>query len=213
MNMEDIYRPPQADMEAPAPQALAGPAETAPFFQTSLLKITLLSILSFGLYQLTWIYRQWDRRQDHGEDVSPIGRTFFTHIYVYFLFKSVNEEIDLRADLEIARRGPSDPPPSQGHRVAHLPAGLLAVIYIGLSLTASIAGRMAGAPRLALASALLTWIPLAIVQKKINEFHATLGYDPKEGTAFTAGSIAALVLGGLWWLLVLLGLFAQMAQR
>jgi hypothetical protein len=212
MNVDDIYRPPQADMEAPAPQALGEPAALAPFFQTSLLKIALLSIATFGLYQLTWFYRQWDRRQDHGEDVTPLARTLFIVFFVYGLFKSVNEEIDLRADLEVAQRETSEAPPAPGLRIAHIPAGLLAVLFIGLSLTTSFASQIAGAPKVALLSALLTWIPLAIVQKKINKFHAELGYDPKEGSAFTAGSIIALVIGGLWWLLIVIGLIAQLLR-
>jgi Domain of unknown function (DUF4234) len=212
MNVEDIYRPPQADMEAPAPRA-AEPAKLAPFFQTSLLKIALLSVVTFGLYQLTWFYRQWDRRRDHGEDVSPLGRTLFIVFFVYGLFKSVNEEIDLRADLEAVQRETSEAPPAPGPRIAHLPAGPLALIFILLNLSVSIGNRIAGAPKVALASTLLTWIPLLVVQKKINELHAALGSDPKEGTAFTAGSIVALVIGGLWWLLILFGWFALSMQR
>jgi len=205
MNVDDIYRPPQADMAAPVPQALGKSAETAPFFQTSLLKIAVLSAATFGLYELTWLYRQWDHRKDQGEDLSPLGRTFFAVFFVYGLFKSVNEEIDLHADLEAAQRDPGSPPAS-GKLIPHLQAGPLALLFIGLSLVSSVASQVASAPLLAAASTLLSWVPLVIVQKKINELLASLGYDPRDGTAFTAGSIVALILGAVWWLLIVIGL-------
>ena len=205
MNVDDIYRPPQADMAAPAPQALGKPADTAPFFQTSPLKIAVLSVTTLGLYQLTWFYRQWDRRQDQGDDVSPLGRTLFHVFFVYGLFKRVNEEIDLRADLEAAQREPGSQA-MPGDRIAHLQGGLLAVLFIGLGLGCSVASQAANASLLGAVSALLSWVPLVIVQKKINELHASLGYDPSDGTAFTAGSIVVVILGALWWLLVVIGL-------
>jgi len=204
---DNIYRPPQADMEAPAPEALGKPATSAPFFQTSPVKVAVLSIATFGLYRLVWFYRQWARRKEHGDDVSPLARTLFIVFFVYGLFQSVNEEIDLRERLEIAQRAPSESPSMPGKSIAPLQAGLLALLFIGLSLVGYAVGRVQGATALGLGSTMLSCVPLAIVQKKINELNASLGYDPGEGTAFTAGSIAALILGALCWIPVVIGLF------
>lgn len=205
MEDDNIYRPPQADMEAPAPQALGKPATSAPFFQTSPLKVAVLSIATFGLYRLVWFYRQWARRQKHGDDVSPLGRTIFIVFFVYGLFQDVNGEID-RWDLEAAQRAPSASPPVPGSPIAHLQAGLLALLFIGLSVGGYLVGRLEGARALALGSTMLSCVPLAVVQKKINELNASLGFDPSEGTAFTAGSIAAVIIGALCWIPVVIGL-------
>jgi len=202
---ENIYRQPQVDMEAPAPQALGLPATSAPFFQTSQLKVAVLSIATFGLYRLVWFYRQWARREKLGDDVSPLGRTIFLVFFVYGLFQSVNEEIDLREKLEIAQRPPSASLPEES--IAHLQAGLLALLFIGLALVGSLASRVGGASALGLGCMMLSCVPLAVVQKKINELNASLGFDPSEGTAFTGGSIAAVILGGLFWILVVIGLY------
>lgn len=208
MEVDNIYRPPQADMEAPAPQALDKPATRAPFFQTSPLKVAVLSIATFGLYRLVWFYRHWARRREHGEDVSPLGRTLFIVFFVYGLFQSVNEEIDLREKLEIAQRPPSEPLPAPGTGIEPLQAGLLALLFIGLSLVSYFVGRVQGARALGLGSTVLSCVPLAIVQKKINELNASLGYDPSEGTSFTAGSIAAVIIGAICWIPVVIGLLA-----
>ena len=93
MELEDIYRPPQADMESPPSEAVDAPLEPAPFFQTSPFKVAVLFTATFGLYQLLWFYRQWDRRQDHGEDVRPLARTIFAVLFAYSLFQGVNDEI------------------------------------------------------------------------------------------------------------------------
>ena len=193
-------------MAAPPPLAVAAQQQRPPFFQTSLLKIGVLTVATLGLYQLSWIYRQWARRKEHGEDVIPLLRTIFFVLYAYSLFKSVNEEIDLRADLELAQHGSIT-----GDRIEHLRPGLLTALYLGSSVTARFAtGQgLGGILNALLASVplLLTTIPLVFVQKKINELHAKLGYDPSAGTAFTGGSTAALVLGALFWILVVIGLF------
>lgn len=179
MEIDNIYRPPQVDMEAPAPQALEKPAATsAPFFQTSPLKVAVLSIATFGLYRFVWFYRQWARREKHGEDVSPLGRTIFLIFFVYGLFQDVNEEIDLCEKLEITQRAPSEEPtPVPTTSIEPMQAGLLALLFIGLALGASVVGRLWGATELALGCTMLSCVPLAIVQKKINELHASLGYD------------------------------------
>jgi hypothetical protein len=209
MEVEDVYRPPQADMEIPAPQQLAEAQRArAPFFQTSVLKVVLLSVATFGFYHLTWFYRQWARREEEGEDLSPIGRTLFVLLFAYGLFKSVNEEIDLRADLEVAQRSPEDSPQMPGPRIAHLPAAVLALLYGAFSISI----RIPNGPRfpvlLGLLVASLSCVPLVIVQRTINALHAKLGFDPKEGSTFTPSSIAALVIGSLFWLLIVLGQLA-----
>jgi len=201
---DNIYRPPQVDMEAPAPQALGKPATSAPFFQTSPVKVAVLSIATFGLYRLTWFYRHWARREKHGDDVSALGRTIFIVFFVYSLFERVNEEID-RWDLGTTKRAPSETSPVPGSGIAHLQAGPLALLFIGLSVGGYLVGRVGGASTLALGSTMLSCVPLAVAQKKINELNAKLGFDPAEGSAFTAGSIAALIIGALFWILVIVG--------
>jgi hypothetical protein len=202
MELDDIYRPPQVDMTARPAQAAAAPSGLAPFFETSVLKVVLLTIFSFGMYALVWLYRNWDRRRDHGEDVLPLARSWFFGIFfVYPLFQRVNDEIELEAELVKARRGPADPPAQA--ELSRLPVAVLALFFVAAALLA-----LPRIPGLALLSSPLQAVPLALVQKKMNELHASLGYDPAEGSSFTGGAIAVLVIGGLFWLLNLLGLAA-----
>lgn len=189
MEAEDIYRPPQADMDIPPPLPVASQAQP-PFFQTSPLKVALLSIATWGLYQLYWFHKQWYRRKAHGEDVIPILRAIFAVLFAYSLFQTVNRESERRQPQGL---------PLGGTLAEPLNAGALALGFFVLTMLYRLPGLvgMVG---------LLSFLPLMAVQKQMNELHAQMGLDPKAGTAFTAGTITALVIGGLFWVLVLIGL-------
>jgi len=190
MQPEEIYRPPQADLETRNP---AQPQTLSPFFQTALWKMALLSVMSVGIYQLYWFHKHWWRRKLQGEDVIPILRAIFGVFFAYSLFDSVNRHIQ--------RSAPADLPLSAGAPLQPLNAGLLALGYFALGML----WRLPGA--LGVFVGLFSILPLMAAQRRINELHATLGYDPQEGSRLTGGDVAVLVLGGLFWALVLFGLF------
>jgi hypothetical protein len=192
MELEDIYRPPGADLGQQAPgQATLLP----PFFQTSPLKVGLLSVATFGLYQLSWFYRHWKRRKEHGEDVTPFLRAIFAVWFMYSLCQSVNQELERRAG----------PGPSFGG-MAHeaLNAGGLAFGFFGLNMLWRISGPVSFL-------GILSFLPLVAVQRRINQLHAEMGLDPNEGSAFSPGTFFALVAGGLLWFLVGMAIFAPAA--
>jgi len=196
MEVQDAYRPPQADMDGPPPLLPAAPQVRSPFFQTSPQKMAVLSVATLGLYQLFWFHKQWYRRKAHGEDVIPILRTIFAVLFAYSLFQTVNREV--------ARRLPPDQPLASSLSEP-LNAGGLALGFFVLALLSQLL------PGLLALAGLLSVVPLMIVQKKMNELHAEMGFDANAGANYGAGAIVALVIGGLWWLLMLIGLFAGKA--
>jgi hypothetical protein len=194
MQPEEIYRPPQADLDAPAfasTQLKALP----PFFQTSPQKVALLSLATLGLYHLYWFYKQWDRRKAHDEDVIPVLRSIFGVLFAYSLFQSVNREIERNAEPGVSFAGLALEP---------LNAGGLALGYFFLNMLWRFTDLLSLA-------GLFAFFPLVMAQKRINQLHAELGYDPAEGSSYSAGTIATLVVGGLFWLLIIVGLVMPQA--
>lgn len=188
MQPEEIYRPPQADLETPA--SASTQPKAPPFFQTSPQKVALLSIATLGIYHLYWFYKHWTRRKAQGEDVIPILRAIFGVLFAYSLFQSVNREIERNATPGISFSGLALEP---------LNATGLALGYFFLSML----WRFTDLVSLA---GLFAFVPLMMAQKRINQLHAELGYDPAEGSSYSAGTIVMLVIGGLFWLLVIVGL-------
>ncbi len=53
-------------------------------------KFIVLSILSFGFYELIWIYRNWKFFKEKEKlDISPFWRTVFAIFFIYSLFKKM----------------------------------------------------------------------------------------------------------------------------
>ena len=186
MQPEELYRPPQADLEM---YTRAEPKALAPFFQTAPNKVILYSFASFGLYAIYWFQQQWDRRKSHGEDVAPLARGIFSIFFAYSLFKSINQEIEV--DQEIGRL--AEP-------VKPLPAGALALLFIVPNLLWRLPDALGFI-------GILSFLSMMVAQQKINELHAALGYDTQEGMKHSVGGLVLLVVGALWWGLVLIGLF------
>jgi hypothetical protein len=183
MQLEEIYRPPEADLEHQAP------AQALPQ------KVALLSLATFGLYHLYWFYQHWTRRKAHGEDVIPFLRAIFGVWFMYSLCQSVNRELERRA-------GPG--PSFSGLAYEPLNTGVLAFGYFGLNMLWRFDGVLSFA-------GLLSFLPLFAVQRRINQLHEEMGIDPSQGSSYTTGTIVALVLGALCWLLIGTALFMSPA--
>ena len=79
-----------SDPSAPAPAAAAPSAASAPFFAVSLPKLAIMSIFSFGLYQVYWFYRNWQLiEKREGRDFALMARALFSVFFCYRLFARV----------------------------------------------------------------------------------------------------------------------------
>lgn len=77
---------------------IAPPASYAPtyypLYPVTTAKFVLLSISTFGLYELVWAYENWLRingRLRAGRRVSPIWRTLLSQIYHFSLFRGIRD--------------------------------------------------------------------------------------------------------------------------
>ena len=113
------YAPPKAAVDDVAPIAPAIP----PFFPCSKNKLIVMSTLTLTMYQLVWFFMNWRHIQRSGANVSPFLRSIFAVIFCYALFDRVRW---YRKDL-----------PSSA-----LPAGLLALGFIVVTIISSIFDRV-----------------------------------------------------------------------
>ncbi|MFT3807197.1 hypothetical protein [Arenimonas sp.] len=181
---------------APEAGLADGPAPVRPrFYVVSKAKFWALYLGTLGLYGIYWMYQHWaNLKRARKSDEWPVMRGIFGIFFVHSLFAEF--------DQELARRGIR-------HEWSRVPIATATVI---LMLASNIMDRMAwrgvGSPYIDVLS--LGVLPLIAFlawqgQQAANEACE----DPRgEGNRrFTAANIIWLVIGTLWWLLVLLSLF------
>jgi hypothetical protein len=56
------------------------------FFDVSILKLVVMSTVTFNLYQIYWFYKNWRLAKERGENVIPLLRTLFAVLFAYSLF-------------------------------------------------------------------------------------------------------------------------------
>ncbi|MFK3772612.1 hypothetical protein [Pseudomonas sp. NPDC089406] len=86
---ENTYAPPLPDL-ATTPEAAAQP----PFYVVSRGKFFTLYILSLGLYQLYWAYKNWKQvERSTGEKLWPVARAFFALFFTHALYRVADNRL------------------------------------------------------------------------------------------------------------------------
>ena len=154
-----------------------------PFFAVSIAKLVVLSVCTFGLYEVWWFYRHWRLARESGEDVWPVVRALFMVFFIYALFRRIRRYPD-----GIARRE------------AGFPAGPLAFGWIVVSL-------LYGLPDpywLVSFGAVVFLVPMQMSANRINLERAPL-HD--RNTRFSVFNWIVIVVGGLIFALTVFGAF------
>lgn len=69
---------------------IANPVITPPFFSTSQTKLAIMSLCTFGLYELFWFYRNWQLiKARNGSNIMPFWRAVFAPLWAYSCFKEI----------------------------------------------------------------------------------------------------------------------------
>lgn len=169
---------PATDLAAPAP---------LPFVSISPRKLLVLTLCTFGVYEVWWLFRQWRQvREATGEDVSPPWRAVFGILFCYSLFKRVEKQ-------SLLHRLPGGTGPDA-----------LAAAYIVPSLLYRL-------PDPYWLVAFLGVLPLLAVQGSINRLNEHLRPGTAVDARLGAGGRTLAVLGCLVWLLVALAMVGPAA--
>lgn len=177
----DPYAVPKAKV-ADAVHAAEG--ETA-YFPVSLLKLGIMSVATFNVYQIYWSYKNWKSAQHlaNSNANAPI-RAFFYGLTSYWLFKHIRDHAQSLAP-EVS-----------------LPAGQLALGVLALALAANL-------PDPYWLVTLLGFLPLLPVQTAVNRVNRQLAPEADPNARFSGWNIAGAILGGLLVALAVFGVFVE----
>ncbi len=153
------------------------------FFTTSTLKLTLMSICTVGIYELYWFYKNWALIKERtGQNIMPFWRAFFAPACALMCFKHIKtsaENSNIQESLSIR---------------------FLAFMYLILLLL----WRLPDPFWLISFFGFALIIPVNNVALKVNNKLIT---DFKNNEKFSGWNWLALVLGGLLFLMMLIGTF------
>lgn len=155
----------------------------APYFAVSILKLSVLSICTLGLYEMYWFYRNWTlikTRQPY--NISPFWRAVFGIFYCYSCFS------------HIARHGAA-----LGHKPTFSP-GPLATAWIICILIAYL-------PGIFLLLSFLAFIFIIPVQSYANHVNQVVAPQHDRNAAFSAWNWVGIVIGGGFFILCVIGIF------
>jgi hypothetical protein len=166
----------------PLIEVLDPPPVPGPFFPVSIRKFCVLSLLSWGIYDIYWAYYQWKRiKEREGEDLSPFWRAFFAPIWMFYLLP------------RIAATG------GKYHAPVGWNGSTLALGYLVLQF----AVRLPDPWWLVTLFSFVPLVPAAIAVERINK---AAGATEDPNARFTGGNWVGMIFGGLFLALVLLGM-------
>jgi len=142
-----------------------------------------MSICTFGVYELYWCYKNWQRIKERArEDLSPFWRAFFAPFWGFSLFERIHEAA-VRRHLGIGWS-----------------AGLLGALYFVLSITWRL-------PDPWWLISIMTFAPFIPVVQTIQEINATEPAAEGPNGAYSGGNIATVIIGGLFVVLAVIFTF------
>ena len=186
---DSIYAPPRADVSV-SDDGLPRYYVVAPY------KFVLLSVLTFTLYFVYWFYRNWRQiKIDDNDDLWAPARGIFYIFFTHALFTDVQENFK-----------------NQDRSYEWRP-GLLASLFVLATVVVNFYDRIVpfeAYPEVSAAmpfvATVVTTLLLLPAQKAINCACEDAGGS--SNSRFTAGNWAWAVLGGLFWLLIVIGTVA-----
>lgn len=164
------YAPPTAVVAdvTPLEEVTAEP----PFFAVSVVKLAVMSVCTFSLYEVYWFYQNWQRIAERERvSVWPLARAIFAVLYCYPCFARIRDH---------------DGVSQLGSRLYALP---LAIGFIATSLTWRLPDPWGW---ISLASFLF----LLPIQRYVNRLNALAGPSCDPNSRFSAWNCAAVVIGG-----------------
>ena len=190
---DSIYAPPQADVSV-SDDAQPRYYVVAPY------KFVLLSVLTFTLYFVYWFYRNWRQiKLDDNDDLWAPARGLFYIFFTHSLFTDVQENL------------------RNQDRSYEWQPGLLAGLFVIATLVVNLFDRIVSFEAYPVVSVMAPFVATALTtlllfpaQKAIN--YACNDVGGSGNSKLTVINWAWIVLGGLFWALVVIGTVAILSE-
>ena len=187
---EDVYRPPESELTT----GLESEEKSRAFYVVSKKKMTVLFLMTVGLYGIYWFYAHWKRYKVATDGkIWPVPRGIFSIFFAHSLFSNIDDELH-------ANKQEFDWSPST-----------LATLYVVIALVGAVFERMAqmemGSPWIDILS-LGTILPVLFILQK-SQAAANLSQGDLHGDSnsdFSGANIVWMILGALFWVLIFLGI-------
>jgi hypothetical protein len=164
-------------------ESVAAPPVTM-FFPVSPLKLILMSICTFGVYDVFWFYMNWGYVNRREQQIRPFLRAIFWPLFCYPLFRRIH----LAAESQGTQRSFAPIPLAAGWVILRLLGGL---------------------PDPGWPIGLFSVLCLVPVQATVNEINLATNPQHNRNSRFTGWNIAALAIGGGVLILALIGTFVS----
>jgi hypothetical protein len=167
-------------------------------------RLVILSFMTFNIYQLYWFYRNWRDLKNHKklEDYSPILYTIFLFVPILNIYFIYSQFKDIQ---EFAK---------QSGCKTYVSPGWLTFFFVFLNFIGFVFLRVVETSTnpikyliVFISSLLSTTGVLVIVQNILNNFWKKEQPELEIRQKFTKKEIACLVIGGILWVLFLIGIF------
>jgi hypothetical protein len=179
MDASEAYRAPAAPVEI-KPAAEAGLDGRPIYFSVSILKLTVMSLSTFGLYEVYWFYQQWKQVRDrNGWQIRPVWRAIFAILFCHQLFKQLRRT-------------------ALSEEIQAFDAGALSGAWILLTL----AGRLPDPWWVVSVASILPLIP---VQRTINRINDKVAPEHDPNARFSVANIVVVLLAALTLVIAIMG--------
>jgi uncharacterized protein DUF4234 len=147
--------------------------EACPFFAVSLPKFVVMSVVTFGIYELYWAYKNWMLiKARSSEQLSPVWRAWFAQLWSFSLFGRIRDGARQR-----------------GLHVEWTPAWLAAG-YLLMTLFVRLPGPLA-------LLSVLSFLPLLPVVQTIATVHQQGRFRDALNARYSTVDLVAIAIGGL----------------
>lgn len=167
-------------------------SQTPLFLRIPVLRLIILSIVSFSLYEAYWIYKNWRYiKERDGLAIRPFWRGIFGIFFCHSLLRRVHEDKDARL-----MQSPAFSP------------GGLATGWVILLIVGNVVGRLPSTAASVISAFVPSFLFLVPVQNYINSVEEKR--SPGQGFyGWSSGHIVCLVIGVIVWALLLIGLGSE----
>ncbi len=163
----------------PDASAVVVPTVGLPFRPISIRKVVILSLATFGAYQIHWFYQNWWAVRLRGRfRVKPLWRSLLFFVFCYPLFLRIKSS-------------------AQAHGVT---SGFRPIVAGAVCTVFALVWRL---DETFWPTVVLTTIPLVAAQREINRLSAVVAPSVEPNDTFSRWQVVGVTIGGLFFALAL----------